>query len=275
MIIALHGLSTMHCNLKTEVRIAKELGFGGIEIVASKLIRYIENEGSLRELKSLMDEANIVPVGINAIKDVEVQSTIERNKVMKETKLLCNAAKAIGCPTIQLVPFCSLDGRPLEDILNMTALNIKEIAKVGQQFNVRFQLEPIAFSGIHSLKESLRLIELVGEPNVGMVIDFWHLWAGGETEPSEVAALDKDMIYGIHFCDGKKNPAGVEWDEAVLRAYLPGDGDMDVQAWVDAVKSTGYDGSWSSELYSPKHWEYDLFDIAKETKQRMEKYILN
>ena len=275
MIIALHGLSTMHCNLKTEIRIAKELGFGGIEIVASKLIRFIENEGSLSDLKAMMNDADVVPVAINAIKDVEVQSTCERNKVIEETKLLSRTAQELGCPTIQLVPFCSLDGRPLEDILKLTAMNIKEIAKIGQEFNVRYQLEPIAFSGIHSLKDSLKLIDIVDEPNVGMVIDFWHLWAGGETEPEEVAKLDKEIIYGIHFCDGKKNPKGAEWDEAALRSYLPGDGDMDVQAWVDAVKKTGYEGSWSSELYSPKHWEYDLMDIAKETKLRMENYILN
>jgi hypothetical protein len=39
------------------------------------------------------------------------------------------------------------------------------------------------------------------------------------------------------------------------------------------VKSTGYDGYWSSELLSPKHWEWDLWDVARETKARMERYI--
>ena len=273
MIIALHGLSTMHCNIVTEIRLARELGFGGIELVADKLLRFMEHEGSLKDFKALMDEAKIVPVCINAIKDVEVQSAKERNMMLNQAEVLTNAASIIGCPTLQLVPFCSLDGRDLDDVLMLTAANIKQIAQIGQKYGVRYQLEPIAYSAIHSLKASLKLIDLIQEPNIGMVIDFWHLWAGGETEPAEVAQLNKNMIYGIHFCDGKKKGAEEDWDEAALRSYLPGDGDIDMAAWVKAVKSTGYDGSWSSELYSPKHWEYDLYEIAKETKLRMEKYI--
>ena len=90
--------------------------------------------------------------------------------------------------------------------------------------------------------------------NVGMVIDFWHLWAGRETTPDDVAQLDKAMIYGIHFCDGKAIPKRGKWTEEGCRGYLPGEGDIPVAEWVAAVKATGYNGSWSSELLSPKHW---------------------
>jgi len=35
------------------------------------------------------------------------------------------------------------------------------------------------------------------------------------------------------------------------------------------------DGYWSSELFSPKHWKWDLWEVARgKTKSRMEKYIL-
>lgn len=273
MIITLHGLSTMHCNVITEVRLAKEVGFDGIEIIETKLLRYIENFGSIQYLKDALDESEIQPVCINAIKNVEVQAESELKSVLKQAEILSSAAQKLGCPTIQLVPFCSLDDLPLEKAIELTAKNVKTIAKIGQEYGIRFQLEPIAFSAIHSLKDSLRLINLVDEPNVGMVIDFWHLWAGGATNPDDVAKLDRSMIFGVHFCDGKKKAEGAAWDEATLRSYLPGDGDIDIPSWVGAVKQTGYDGSWSSELYSPKYWEYDLYDIARETLVRMQRYV--
>lgn len=273
MIITLHGLSTMHCNIKTEIRMAKEFGFGGIEIVESKLLRYIEARQDLSELRQLLDESGIQPVCINALKNVEVQSGAERNAMLKQAEILCQSAKILGCSTIQLVSFCSLDGRPISEILLLTSLNIQKIADIGKQYSIRFQLEPIAFSPINSLKLSLELIKMCDRNNVGMVIDFWHLAAGGDTTPQEVAALDKDMIYGVHFCDGIKNPEGSPWNEAALRSYLPGEGALDIEAWVDAVKRTGYDWSWSSELYSPYHWEWDLAEIAKKTKSLMEQYI--
>jgi sugar phosphate isomerase/epimerase len=273
MIITLHGLSTMYCNIKTELRLAKECGFDGIEFLESKILRYLDAGRDLKEVKDLLLETGIQPVCINALKHVEVQSSVERRCMLEQCKTLSWAAQKLGCPTIQLVPLCSLDGRKLNEILQLTALNIKEIAKIGQEYNVRYQIEPIAFSGIHSLKASLELIDLVSEPNVGMVIDFWHLWAGRETQPDDVAALNKDIIYGVHFCDGRRPELSEPWDEEKLRSYLPGDGDIDVQKWTNAVLQTGYTGSWSSELFSPYYWEEDLWEIAIKTREKMEKYI--
>ncbi len=34
-------------------------------------------------------------------------------------------------------------------------------------------------------------------------------------------------------------------------------GEIPLQEWVDAVRSTGFDGWWDNELYSPPHWERD------------------
>ena len=53
----------------------------------------------------------------------------------------------------------------------------------------------------------------------------------------------------------------------------PGDGEIPLRAWADAVRSTGFDGWWDNELYSPLHWESDdpfgvaagLLDVLRET----------
>ena len=39
MLIALHSLATMHCNLLTGIQIARETGYAGIEISGAKLKR--------------------------------------------------------------------------------------------------------------------------------------------------------------------------------------------------------------------------------------------
>jgi sugar phosphate isomerase/epimerase len=271
----MHGLTTMHCNVKTEIRIAKETGYDALEIIESKLLRYLDLGFKAEELVPLFESYNIHPVCINALKDIERVEPGERAALLATAERLCAAAEVIGCPTIQLVPFCGLEGRPWPEIVELTAKNVADIARIGQEHGVRFQLEPIAWSPIHSLSQSFELIEAAGKPeNVGMVIDFWHLWAGEETTPDEVAQLDSAQIYGVHFCDGKRHVPGTEWVEVELRGYLPGEGDITISEWVAAVKSTGFDGVWSSELLSPKHWEWDLHEIARETKRLMEKYTV-
>ena len=272
MIITMHGLTTMHCNMKTDIRIAQEAGYEALEIFEGKLLRYLDCGFKAEDLVPLFEKHSIRPVCINALKDIERVEPGEREALLAEAERLCAAAEVIGCPTVQLVPFCGLEGRPWEEVLRLTARNVADIADIGKRHGVRFQLEPIAWSPIHSLAQSLELLEAAGRDNVGMVIDFWHLWAGGETRPEDVAALSSSQIYGIHFCDGKGHEPGTEWVEPELRGYLPGDGDIPIEEWVKAVRATGFDGVWSCELLSPRHWEWDLMEIALETKALMERY---
>ena len=273
MIIAQHALTTMHCNCMTEARIAKDLGYGGIEFLASKIHRYLDNGHDIAALAKACSAAKTPAVCINALADADRLDTLEHSQLLAECEKLSAAAAGLRCPTIQLVFRERLAGRPWPEVRKLTAANAAKIADIGKQYGVRFQLEPLAWAPMRSLAQSLEVIDEAQRDNLGMVIDFWHLWAGGATSPDDVARLDKRMIYGVHFCDGKRKPGLTVNDEAQLRAYLPGDGDIDVQAWTDAVKATGYDGSWSAETYSPPHWELDLYDLARDCKQLMEHYI--
>jgi len=273
MIITMHGLSTMHSNIKTDIRIARESGFEALEIIESKLLRYLDLGFKAEELIPLFKKYSIKPVCINALKDIERIEAGEHAELLQEAESLCRAAHTIECPTIQLVPFCGLESRPWPEVLELTSKNIAEIADIGKIYGIRFQLECIAWSPIHSLSQSLQVIKQTRRDNVGIVIDFWHLWAGRETTPDEVAKLDSSIIYGVHFCDGIHHREGTQWIEENLRGFLPGEGEIPIKKWVEAVKSTGFNGVYSSELLSPKHWEWDLLEIACETKLRMKNYL--
>ena len=275
MIIAQHALTTMHCNCMTEVRIAKDLGYDGIEFLASKIHRYLDMGWDIKVLADACKKAGTPAVCINALADADRLDTVEHSELLAECVRLCEAARALQCPTIQLVFRERFEGRPWPEVRQLTAANAAKLADIGKAYGIRFQLEPLAWAPMHSLSQSLEVIEEAGRDNLGMVIDFWHLWAGKETRPEDVAKLDKDLIYGVHFCDGKRKDGLTVHDEAELRAYLIDEGDIPIRDWVDAVKSTGYDGSWSAETYSPYHWEADLFDLAKKCKDKMDHYILD
>jgi sugar phosphate isomerase/epimerase len=273
MIVTLHGLSTMHCNCETEIRLAKDTGYEAWEIVEAKLVRYLDQGYDPARLVKLMKKHKIKPVTINALKWIERYRKKERAQLMQECLRLCKAAKALKCKTIQLVPFCdTIDSMSNTRMMKILTDNVREIADIGKAHGVRFQLEPIAWGRFHSLHQSLDLIDRVGRDNVRMVVDFWHLWAGEETTPEDVAVLDKKMIYSIHFCDGKRIPKRGKWSEEGCRGFLPGEGDIPIKDWVAAVRETGFDGPWSSELYSPKHWEWDLHEVALKCRELMIKY---
>ena len=271
----IHGKTIYKSNLATDIRVAHDCGFSAIEIVASKLYSYLEQGNTTTDLNKILNHYQVVPVCINDICHVETDDAKKLDEILRETDYLSSVAKEINCPTIQLVPLLALEGRPWNEVVHITGQNVGKIGAIGKKYGVRFQMEPVAWSPIHSLSKCLAMIDVAGEENVGMVVDFWHLWAGGETSPDEVAKLNKSNIYNIHFCDGKKQPRDTQWDETILRGYYPGDGDIPISKWVDAVKATGYDGFWSCELVSAKHWEDDVFEVASTMSKALDKYIFN
>lgn len=272
MLKSLHGKSIFKTNLATSIKIAEETGFNSMEIVASSLKDYLAYY-TVKDLQALLKKHGVKPVCINDIAHVETIIPEKHANMIEETFFLCRVAEEINCPTIQLVPLCEHQGKSLKEAIRLTAENVREISEIGMSHGVRFQLEPVAWSPIHSLKSSLQLIAASEATNVGMVIDFWHLYAGRETSCDEVAALDARMIYNVHFCDGKRSNQPI--DETILRGFYPGEGDIDIFAWVDAVKATGYNGAWSCELVSAKHWEADVLEVAKRLSAEMDRCIFN
>jgi len=276
MISTLHGQTTLYSNINTDIRIAKETGYQAIELHTDKLLRYLDAGYSAENLRASLQAHGILPACIDILGAMERTRPDEHQCLMDEARRLCEVAETIGCPTIQLNAFCGLAQRPWEEIIKLTAANIAAIADLGQAYGIRFQVEGAAWTPIHSLSQCLQLIEAVDRKNVGLVIDFWHLWASRGTTCEEVARLDKDLIYGVHLADGKRPPEGEPWvDEKLLRGFLPGDGDLPMAEWVAAVKATGFDGVVSGEILNDQLWERDLGEIAADMRQRMDQYWVN
>lgn len=259
----------------SDIRIAKNAGFGALEMAGTKVHDYLDAGLGADIVMETLRAHDMKIISINDVAHVERTDDDSIQRMLMETERLSSFAKQVGCDCIQLVPLLALERRPWQEIRKLTADNIRRIADLGARYGMRFQLEPVAWSPIHSLGQSLELIEEVGRDNFGMVIDFWHLWYGGKTTPEDVAKMDRKHIYHIHFGDGKKNPPGTACDETDLRGHYAGDGDIPMADWVAAVKATGFDDWWSYELVSAHHWQMDTQEVANETSRLLDKYVFN
>ena len=114
---------------------------------------------------------------------------------------------------------------------------------------------------MNRVSQALRIFEQVDRPNVKMCVDFWHFWAVGDT-PEDVAALPADLIAAVHVCDGLQVPAGEIPDQSVSRNIWTGAGEIPLQEWVDACKSTGFDGWYCPEIFCDKVSELDDVLVA-------------
>jgi len=274
MKFSLHGMCSLHSNIVSDIRLAKETGYQGLEIHTEKLWRYINSGLSSTDLKSKLDIAGIMPSAIDIIGSVEAPDKNTQKEVFKQVETLCLFAKDIGAPIIQLNAFEGLNGLSVEDNIRITAQNITHICDIGKEHGIRFQYEGAAWTPIAKLDDYFRLHDAVKQANFGFVLDTWHLWACRGATLEQVANIDKELIYNIHISDGLRPAENQPWvDEKELRGYLIGEGKIPLQEWINAIQSTGYDGFYSGEFLNDQLWEGDHYEVAEAMLSGMKKLV--
>lgn len=275
MIIAHNSSVTMHCNLLTDIRIARETGYDGMEIWGSKLYRYLDQGYSVESLRDQLGDLQVVGVGY--VQDVERQEPDAYETMLQECERMCSVAAALGCQQVELLSgprypiidekapgYRGLTGRPWPEIRELTARNIGVLADIAKRYSLKVYLEGLSWTPVHELKQVLEVVDAAERDNVGFVVDFWHLWTSGNT-PDDIANVDPGLIAGVHFCDSLQKLNDGPWTLAE-RNIQTGQGLIPLKDWVDAVLSTGYDGWWACELLSPRQWELDPWDTARELR---------
>jgi sugar phosphate isomerase/epimerase len=260
--------STMHLPVLMQVRVARETGWDGIFVRQEHVRRYLAEGYDAASLRAAL--AGLGPVNLGALPDVERWRPAERSDVLTEAAALTELAVAIGASFVQVLTGPVVAGGayrgPVDlsrsELRRVTSKGLRAVADLGASSGLRYYLEPIAWTPLSTLEQAVEVIDATDRDNVGLVLDFWHLWHRGAT-PEQVARLDPRIILGVDVGDSL-GPAERPSPDQRSRRVWPGEGDIPLQTWVDAVRSTGFDGWWDNELYSPTHWEWpDPFAVGR------------
>lgn len=259
--------STMHLPALQQVRLAHETGWDGVFLREEHLRRYLAQGYSAASLREAV--AGLEPVNIGALADVERWRTDERASMLREAGALTELALEVGAAYVQLLtgpvqrggPYSGPAGLSRAERRQVTASALRTVASLGAPHGIRYYLEPLAWTPLASLADAVEAVDGAECDNVGLVLDFWHLWQSGAT-PEDIARLDRRIIFGVDVGDSL-GPAGALDSDQRSRCVWPGEGRIPLPEWVAAVRSTGFDGWWDNELYSPLHWELaDPFAVA-------------
>lgn len=122
--------------------------------------------------------------------------------------------------------------------LAVSALQV--VARRAGDLGVTLAIEPIhasiaaEFSSITDMAAAVRMCTDIGEPNVGIVFDIWHLWDTPGVADEIRAAAGRIVAVQV---DDRREPTRAWYDRA-----LPGDGVADVGRLLAVLREAGYDG---------------------------------
>ncbi|MFJ2620393.1 sugar phosphate isomerase/epimerase family protein [Glutamicibacter sp. NPDC087344] len=279
--LSMNVTTTFHGNVVTDIAAARAAGFGGIELQSPKLYRYLDAGYSVHTLPPLLDGLEVT--GIGAVLDLERRGNA-RQQMLAEVERMADIATVVGAPILQMCTgpvdwnvvkdfkngsladadprYRGTLGLSESEAINVAADNVREAAAIAADRGLEIYLEPLAWSNINRCAQALEIIERAARDNVGIALDTWHFWTVGDTL-EEVAALPKELIKAAHISDGLDLDRATEVPaQDVHRNVVIGGGAIPLQEWVDAIKSTGYDGWWVSEMFSDKANEHDFLKVA-------------
>lgn len=282
-----HSMASRPNTLAIDIEIAKSLGFDGLETSGAKIAAFLDAGFSKEELKERL--GGLALPGIGFLIDLERQGE-DRTQMLHEAEALCALACAAGAKGIEAITgpldirvfeagaaerypglYRGLIDLPTAEQTELTAANLRAVADIAAAHGLLVYLEALSWTPLNNLEAQLRILDRCKRDNVRLVIDFWHSYTSGDT-PEHISRLDKELIYGVHLCDSLPFTGGIP-DEPVLRDVPTGQGVLNLQEWVDAVKSTGYTGWWSCELFCKRQHQDNSFAVAADLKSLMESLI--
>lgn len=103
---------------------------------------------------------------------------------------------------------------------------------------VRLVLEFLPSLGVRTLGEAVSIVGAAARPEVGILIDTLHLARSGDS-PTDIVDIDPHLFPYLQICDATVAPSDPSrWgllDEALHHRLLPGEGELPIDACIDAL----------------------------------------
>ena len=248
------------CGYREIVRLAKEIGFTGIEFVdlinPAWGIAGDETEIA-REVKAIADEYSL------AIPAYTVSADFLSSDPEAEVERVCrkvDVAKELGAPLIRFdasFHLRDLPGYTWEDGIDEMAPRIRRAAEYGALRGIKTCTENHGYI-FQAPERMARLIQAVGHKNYGWlldignfaVVDYDNLAAVKIAAPYAFHVHAKDFILRRDPGDGKPIPAGFHpsANGNLWRGTVIGRGNLPVAACLAELSMAGYDGWVSLEF---------------------------
>ncbi len=255
-------------DFRTRVEIAAKAGFTGMGFWHADILE-IRMKYSFGDMKRILDANGIVNVEVEWLLDW--YCTDARKAASDEIRtLLLDAAEALHARHIKVADL----GNDCADVPQMTeafAPLCRLAAERGT--NVLFEMLPAQVSRAPSLDQVLAIIRGSGAGNGGIMLDNLHLQRIGIGSDEIVRKLSSKDLLGVEINDGTLAAPVNFQDSVVNRRLLPGDGEFDIAAFLQALWSVGYDGPIGVEVLNEYIRKWDLTTAATEAFVKTQRVV--
>ncbi|WP_010274126.1 sugar phosphate isomerase/epimerase family protein [Paenibacillus senegalensis] len=241
-------------NIEQWIEAASRHHFQAIDPDAGELVEWVSAKGAEKAAAFL--EQNNIRIGSISLSVQWRESEEQFISGLPALSQQAAVASSLGCRSCGTYILPSTDRDPVRFMAQATR-RLRIIAQILAPYGIKLALE---FVGPHHLRTkwkhpflwemdaTLEWIQAINEPNVGLLLDSYHWYTNGLSE-ADIRSLSAEQIAHVHINDAPDVPIAEVLDND--RVY-PGEGVIDLPAFLKAVKQTGYQGAVSQEILTPE-----------------------
>lgn len=229
--------------LADKLEAAASAGFDGVEIMEGDLLTF---DGTPEDVRRMTDSLGLTITAYQPFRDFEAMPEPQRTRNLERAQRKFDVMQALGAG---LLLVCSNTNQAAIDDNARAAADLAQMAELAARRGLRVGYEALAWGRhVTRWRHAWDIVQQAAHPALGLIVDSFHTLSLGD-DPSGLATLPGDRIFLVQLADAPCLSMDVLSWSRHFRTF-PGQGELDVTAFVRAVLASGYTGPLSLEVFN-------------------------
>jgi 4-hydroxyphenylpyruvate dioxygenase len=219
--------------------------FRGVEIFENDLLSF---DGTPAEVRGIAEGLGLKIITFQPFRDFEGMPGAQRDRVFARAERKFDLMAELGC---DLLLVCSNVSPEALGGIDRAAADFRELGERAQKRGLRVAFEALAWGRhVNDYRDAWEIVRRADHPAVGLVLDSFHVLVRG-TDLGPIRAIPKERIFLVQIADAPRLDMDyLSWS----RHYrcFPGQGDLPLGAFMQALQATGFNGLLSLEIFSDR-----------------------
>lgn len=218
-------------------------GFDGIEIFEQD---FIASDLGPREVGAMVRDHGLEITLFQPFRDFEGLPEPHRSRAFARAARKFDLMNQLGT---DLVLVCSSVHPAAMGGIDRMAADFHDLGELARAHGVRVGFEALCWGRhVNDHRDAWEVVRRADHPQVGLILDSFHT-LGRVIDPDTIRRIPGDRIFFVQLADAPAIPMDLLYWSRHFR-NMPGEGDLDVTAFLRAVMATGYAGPLSLEIFN-------------------------
>ena len=230
-------------SLDEKLRAAASAGFGAVEIFENDLLSF---NGSPRDVGKLCRDLGLEICAFQPFRDFEGMPEPQRTRNFARAERKFDLMQELGT---DLLLICSNISPASLGGIDRAAADFRELGERAAVRGLRVGFEALAWGRhVNDYRDAWEIVRRADHTSIGIILDSFHALAPA-FPTNAIQSIPADKIFLVQLADAPKLGLDVLSWSRHFRCF-PGQGDLPVADFMEAVRTTGYAGPLSLEIFN-------------------------